>query len=253
MRLLIIASLLLTMAQPVSAIINYVPGDTLYVWAFSGLSLREQPDLNSSRLAVLPYGTVLVAQNYSQDKQTSVTAVPSYKDGETMYPAVVFHGDFAMVSYNGVTGYLFDGYLSKSPPLKYSIHSGNSRPEFEPVVDWATRNFGLLKESKNGTFVHGYTYYTTQIFGNGMVQDMRAEKSGWTRLILPDFSMEEAFLLLNFETQFQWRTETSKDDSPMHLNIENLKSIKLGSSGCSYHLLYLKEQETVIVTTSCSC
>ena len=71
----------------------------LYVTAFNGLSLREFNNLNSEKLAVMPYGTKL--------------KVISSEDKETMTVGGI-KGAMHQVEYNHKNGFAFNGYLSKA-------------------------------------------------------------------------------------------------------------------------------------------
>ncbi|MAP55751.1 SH3 domain-containing protein [Altibacter sp.] len=73
----------------------------LYVTASSGLTLRQHDNLNSEKLAVMPYGTKVKV--ISEEKETTMT-VGGIKGG------------MHQVEYNQHTGYAFNGYLSRFFP-----------------------------------------------------------------------------------------------------------------------------------------
>lgn len=76
----------------------------LYVTAPSGLTLREFNNLNSDKLAVMPYGTKLKVLNNEANKTMTVGGVD---------------GGMNEVEYNNKTGFAFNGFLSKFfPPEK---------------------------------------------------------------------------------------------------------------------------------------
>ncbi|HRI58258.1 MAG TPA: hypothetical protein PK228_00975, partial [Saprospiraceae bacterium] len=72
------ALLFFLLSHALQAIDTYQPGDTLYVWATSGLSLRKDPSLQAARLTTIPYGTMVIAQNYYNGHDVEVEAAPGY-------------------------------------------------------------------------------------------------------------------------------------------------------------------------------
>ncbi len=76
----------------------------LYVTAHSGLTLREFNNLNSDKLAVMPYGTKLKVLTNETTKTMNVGGID---------------GGMNEVEYNNKTGYAFNGFLSNFfPPEK---------------------------------------------------------------------------------------------------------------------------------------
>ena len=81
-----------------------VTDDYMYVTAASGLSLREFSNLDSEKLAIMPYGTKL--------------KVISLEENETMNVSGI-KGGMNEVEYNNKRGFAFNGYLSTLfPPEK---------------------------------------------------------------------------------------------------------------------------------------
>ena len=81
----------------------YTAGAKLNVFASSGLKLRAFPNLNSEVLDIVRYGDqveVINTFNFSEDKADRI----EWMDGH-----------WIMVEYDGIAGYLFDGYLSTLP------------------------------------------------------------------------------------------------------------------------------------------
>jgi hypothetical protein len=73
----------------------------LYVTAASGLSLREYNNLNSEKLAVMPYGTMVEVVLVEKNKTMNISGVS---------------GGMHQVAYNDKIGYAFSGYLSELFP-----------------------------------------------------------------------------------------------------------------------------------------
>jgi hypothetical protein len=252
----VITLLLCALALRLAAIGPYQPGDTVYVWAVSGLSLRESASLKSTKLDVIPYGTALVLQNWSGQHDIKVEVLPKNKIGDTDIPALQLRGDFAQVSYKGKTGYLFDGYLSKLPAFQVLQAKNQGAAQREDFTDWATRNFGLLKKTQKGAFEYGSSFSIKWIFGNGILQDVWGEKDGNTRILLPDVSMEEAYLLFNFMTDYEHTVKIESmnpDESRWHFSIIQPDEWYFYSSICSYTVRYMPREKTALITSQCSC
>lgn len=186
------------------AIREYVAGDTLYVWAASGLSLRREASLSAEKMLSIPYGTPIIAQS---DKFTNVAddirveAAPGYTMNDSVSAAVYLTGRFAKVTYQGKTGYLFDGYLSKWPPMRYETikyRDGTSRRAFEDFSAYARRTFGVLHEWQDSA---SYSY----IYKNGVteIRNFLAEEDLEDRVVLPSFSWEEVFLIFNLWQSYE--------------------------------------------------
>ena len=81
----------------------YTNGAVLNVFAGSGLKLRAMPNTAAEVLDIVRYGDqVLVLNNFefAEDKSDQI----DYVDGH-----------WILVEYQGIAGYLFDGYLSSLP------------------------------------------------------------------------------------------------------------------------------------------
>lgn len=96
--------LLSFVAATALAIGNYNINDELYVHAPSGLKLRNVPD-GETVLATVPYGAKLKVVE-TRNTSTPAKTVDGLK------------GYWAKISYEGKTGYIFDGYLSFLPTPK---------------------------------------------------------------------------------------------------------------------------------------
>src|SRR5690606_8477950 len=73
-----------------------------YVTAVSGLTLREEPNLQSKKLDVMPLGTKVKIITTNEENTMSVGGIDGAMDE---------------IEYNGQKGYAFNGFLSKfSPP-----------------------------------------------------------------------------------------------------------------------------------------
>lgn len=75
----------------------------LYVYAPSGLNMREGPTVSHGKITKIPYGAKVELVVKSSEQNLKVDGLP---------------GGMAKVMYEGYTGYTFDGYLSQFQPPK---------------------------------------------------------------------------------------------------------------------------------------
>ncbi len=105
--------------------------DYLYVTSVSGLSLREYANLQSEKLAVIPYGTKV--------KVISSELNPTMKVGE-------ISGGMDHIEFNHKKGFAFNGYLSKYFPPEKGISA--KRYSEELILEFPTVKYS---ETKSGT------------------------------------------------------------------------------------------------------
>lgn len=258
---------LLYACTPAPAISSYQSGDTLYVWAVSGLSLRQSPDLKAAKLDNIPHGAALVARNgkysISDCPPVQVEAVPGHKNINGVHPPVVLQGCFIRVEFNGKKGYVFDGYLSKLPAMRFSSC------KFGPYTDWkcfedfdtyAAREFGRLAE-----FIHiedttvGYGTLK-RIYGNGITHDGWFDKIEERRIILPDISLEEGFLIFNNVFSYEQEIRRPLNDPNLFWTFTETKdlmkrvvSLQFGNESCTCSIRWLPSERIVVITWDCSC
>ena len=96
--------------QTANANLNYQYGDTLTVWATSGLNMREGPGTDFPKITKLEYGTsVQVIDNYIHSTPLDLNVFKRNKKTD----AFTMHGFWVRVKIGRQEGYVFDGYLSK--------------------------------------------------------------------------------------------------------------------------------------------
>ncbi|MEO1258534.1 MAG: hypothetical protein AAFZ15_07045 [Bacteroidota bacterium] len=193
---------------------EYSVGDTLYVWALSGLSLRAAPSTDSLRKSVIPYGAALVIENHptgflqvkimdpmphEERKRWGFWTWSSIKDNCLELRPFHLKGHWVQVKYGNETGYVFDGYLSRLPAMKYvskkKVGSNISYLKRENFVDYAAREFGLVEKTgyeKPETSNYQYTFRRGISF-SGRSQENYSESC----FVFNDITLEEGFLFFN--------------------------------------------------------
>lgn len=204
--------IMLSFAQATAYGINeYQLGDTLFVIARTGLNLRSDPGLKGKILTTIPYRHRLIMKEekppYPWLNTDSVQIFEShhwYKaKNETTTPYWI-KGKWAKVEYNGTEGYVFDGYLSKNEPLSKNENGG-----FESFEDYIRRNY-TLEDSIQAEYDSYPDYRSTKLeFGSGCIIEYgTTTKTGWKRIFIYDFSIEEALLFLEYLNANKTRDDT---------------------------------------------
>lgn len=136
-----IAMLLVGLAGTLSA-----QNNNLFVLAPSGLNLRESADPASKKIKTLPYGTKVVLLTASASNDLKIDNIP---------------GGMAKVSANGVTGYIFDGYLSgfpaPTPEMSVEKYVELARKELQ-AVHFESHNYdydGYYRQEDGVTLLKG--------------------------------------------------------------------------------------------------
>ncbi|MFN0214137.1 MAG: SH3 domain-containing protein [Saprospiraceae bacterium] len=208
------------MVDQIAAIRSYNEGDTLYVWAQSGLVLREAPDLESNKITALQFGTIVVPQNYKVPNgiEISVKAIaPCTYEGQN-YSGYNIPGNWVQVFANGKTGYVFDGYLSIYPPP-------NSQDRKERSIDnYLARVFGIASHIMDmGTSQH-VAKLDCDFYKNGASRQSRGAGDGLakTTYMLPELSLEEGYLIANHFYKLEKNTNripTNPEESDFFLKV----------------------------------
>lgn len=161
-------------------------GDSLFVWAKDGLSLRSEPSSKSSKKRALAYGTQVVV--IGGGKPDSVTVIPASIDkGGRRTSAFKLHGGWIGVRAGRDTGYVFSGYLSRMKPYKLKQDGDDS------ISDWLEQTAGKLSTRE-------YHDDHTIAYSNHVVESsLISEGGGLVRYYFPrDRNFHDGFLLLNY-------------------------------------------------------
>jgi hypothetical protein len=113
--------------------------DAMYVTAVSGLTLREFPNLQSAKLAVMPLGTKVKIVN---------------AEGKTTMNVGGIDGAMDEVEYNNKKGFAFNGFMSKFYPPEEDAAAKNYAEELKkdfPKVNYSEETGGTA--SKPSSFL----------------------------------------------------------------------------------------------------
>lgn len=178
---------------------RFIEGTQLYVMANSGLTLRMEPNMNSESLGVVEFGSSVSVLN--QPDSVLNTQKLNWVEGKWIY-----------VEYDGVMGYMFDGYLSDLPMPIYEFEKCQMDLDLVyPLESWAEVNLG---ESESKSVEAGALKKITDRFvgGEKMVRSHKNEDFK-LELYLNDVRLMDAYHLLQSMIDSRARLQTFKDES----------------------------------------
>lgn len=193
---LFVITLLLFISQSGFSIIEYNLNDTLYVWAGNGLNLRTAPSVHSPIIAKVQFGDKVFckAQKSEVDYWMSMGMIADYIRVNTQKVNVLdLKGDWVKVTFKDRVGYVFDAYLSKLTPVSLPENKQN-------LLDFFAAKTELVYHERKDTLDE---FGEDEIFfDNGIYMKQCYYPSGFSyRMMIPKFSVEEAFLLIRYLDQ----------------------------------------------------
>ncbi len=255
---------LLHFASPAFSINRYQIGDTLWVWATSGLVLREQAEFSGKRLDLVPFGTAVVCLGAkSWESIETIEAAPAFEYGSSheKSSALKLRGQFLKITFNGKEGFVFDAYLSRLSTPKnvgWVEYSDKSKRLEIRSSDWQKESFGVASFSERKYPQPTDSYEVTTVYKNGIVLHSEGDmKGGVGAMIFPDFSLEEAYLYLNLTWHIEDNLKRTADPKSNRLDIpyyfiKSEKGFEFGMGMCGATIKYLDDARIAILTTSCS-
>jgi hypothetical protein len=187
--------------QSVKANSTYVWGDTLHVWATSGLNMREGPGTDFPKMKKLEYGDkVQVIDNYLRSTPLNITVVKKSEKSDEF----ILKGFWVRVIIGSQEGYVFDGYLSRMPVLKfYSNNSSETNHKFNPewYLGYFEREFGVIDTIDNRDIYNvGSTVFN---FKKEINIQQITEKGAESIIKVPNITFNEGYLFFNVFSGFE--------------------------------------------------
>ena len=108
-KIVLFLFVLLTIQKMTAQESRFKEGETLNVWAASGLNMRDKPDAKGQKLATIPYGAKVLVQ-------TNIGVKVPFEIEE--FKGFTVKGYWLLVKYGNTEGYVFDGFLSRLPTPK---------------------------------------------------------------------------------------------------------------------------------------
>jgi hypothetical protein len=190
---------------------------TYYVAAKSGLSMRDKPDANAKVLEKISYGT----------KVTTIAEDGDWKEITTES----MMGHWKKVKFNNKTGYIVDNYLLPWAPPKLAGIKDLKQYLAQVSLPHGTK---LIVKSGNMTqLTESGWELNKQLYKNGAEwHEYFAYEYGSDTYFLPNFSLQQGFLLLRLIPEFK-DIFGEKDEFPT-------TSKKYTKNGIEYELTIVK-------------
>jgi len=183
-NLLIITCAILLTCFTAKAADNYKVGDTLYVWAPSGLNVRTGPSTFYNKMGKLEIGDYVVVKRITSGKYIT-NGLSAYHDpyGEPdgMNHPYQLGGKWIEVENDKFYGYAVDIYLLKIP--------------YQKTMEQCFA-YGDLENMKTDT-LHGDFDVNYSFPNQFAINVYTGEGGGGETLILPGFTIEEGYVLAN--------------------------------------------------------
>ncbi len=175
----------------------YKKGDTLNVWAASGLNMREGPGIDFPKIKKLEYGKkVEVIDQYLRSTPINITVVKKSKKSDEF----VLKGFWVRVKFGTREGYVFDRYLSRLPVINF-IKNEKGEKISEGFVSYADREFGLkLHEDVDHPDLPLQEKF---LFKNNMELNYKSAECFGMNINLGSLSFNEAYLFFNHIGKFE--------------------------------------------------
>ena len=175
-----------------TAIDFYQPGDTLWVWAKSGLNIREQPDAHAKILGKTAFGgQVITTEQQDVALPYAIEVIKKQEGGQ----GLELIGYWAKIKYKNLTGYVFDAYLSKLPAMTDQPAIEKNGEDFH--VSALKKHSKILKQTGQNKYDENDFKFVRYIFDKGYIVEISGNKGGWRKeMLFPGgLSLTEGYLI----------------------------------------------------------
>lgn len=238
---------MVTFTQTLGAINWYQKGDSLYIWAESGLNLRADKNIKSNILETIPYGAIVVTleeKRFGEKNDPNFSIELFNRNQSTKKDRFKLEGKWVKVKFGNKEGFVFDAYLSKLPTL-VEIDLENSSNKNTKYYESFSHYLERIDKDVDyeETTVKEWEDFTISkwISKKGIILKLT---SIWGRedyeIILSDFSKEEAYLILDrlfnigdiMEQRLKLGGEEVSDSSnSLHLRLNEISHASLNNFG----------------------
>lgn len=179
MKKLIISLLCSLLFRAIFAV-DYRPGDFLNVYANSGLKLRSAPHQESEMIDIIPYGSQVQVVNTFEDDSSMISRI-EWMDGR-----------WILVDYDGLTGYVFDAFLSTLPFPDRKDQICSSAYDFAYTLGQYFDQHYVTETVLDSSF----TLYKYLLENGTKVTRVNSEKQTVISLDIPDLSSNDVLNLM---------------------------------------------------------
>jgi uncharacterized protein YgiM (DUF1202 family) len=184
---------IMLLAMLFSSLILRAQENTRYVAIKTGLNMRDKPDVGAKVIEKIPYATKIALLDNNEAMLTIKT------EGLLGY--------WRKVSYNNKTGYVVDSYLFPLAPPKAAVKT------MKDYLAQLSAPFGSKLVVKGGNEEIGWQLHKQLFRNGGEWHDFQGYEYGSDTYFLPDFTIQQTFLLLRMIPEFA-EVIGAKDEFP---------------------------------------
>ncbi len=193
---LFIILMTLFFSHPAQAADDIKSGDVLYVWAKTGLNLRQSPSIYAKKLSILMPGSRVEVLGFTQ-KSFAIETLAATEEEENPF---VIKGNWILVQVGDVQGFVLDTYLlpiaapKDGQSMKHYLIARSEEISALGNEDEAEYSFGA-----NAIDGMSINYESGEDYRNISIE-------------LPNFTIEDGFVFYNFFKDIQSKS-TAEDAS----------------------------------------
>jgi hypothetical protein len=227
---------------------RFKDGETLNVWATSGLNMRDKPDATAKKLVSIPYGAKVVVQ-------PNIGVKIPFEVEE--FKGFIVKGYWLLVKYGDKEGFVFDGFLSRLPaPNKDEVCGfedgyltnkiGKIGQKYEVTIwDMAIDNRRSVSVGEKYELKDVNHY--KQKFNFNILLDYDGGECSSISVEFPNLTLYEGYFLVKTYL-FEAKTDVFKFDK-QHKSVE--MSAKDEGAGCYYSVKQVGFK--IILSGGCCC
>lgn len=216
---------------------DFRTGQKAWVLAKSGLNVRESAEMSGAKVGKLPYASEVTVLD-TRGTKFYVEGIP---------------GDWVKIEQDGMSGFVFDGFLSTFPAPTQS-------EMYPPLKKWLATfaEKSGPEQTEEKILDEGTEYESTQVITHQDYQDglryilEEDDMSMNESVFLPNTSLENAFLLgkrlddlylpfsiANLENGSDWREEVKDDEEVQYRDMEAISDehSQIEELRCNVHIL----------------
>ena len=229
---------------------RFKDGETLNVWATSGLNMRDKPDAKATKIVSIPYGAKVVVQ-------PNIGVKIPFEVEE--FKGFTVKGYWLLVKYGDTEGFVFDGFLSRLPApiapkqdsaIDYLHQLIGKIGEKYDVKIWMkdkmldTSRFVLPNEKYDPEAIQSFK----QKYKQGILYTYFEGEGGTSSILeLPNFTLYEAYLIVR-TYHYDPKTDAfsfNKKDKSIDMYVKD------EGAGCYFTIKQTGNK--IIIDGGCSC
>lgn len=233
---------------------RFKEGETLNVWATSGLNMRDKPDAKAAKIATIPYSSKVIVQ-------PNIGVKIPFEVEE--FKGFTVKGYWLLVKYGDTEGYVFDGFLSRlSAPDKEK--SKNLLSYLEKEIGKIGEKYDVQiydgKSDTNHVAKKGEKFNKTDISGfkqkiaKGIIYELKPADTGDNyKITLPDCTFFESYILLRMFFHTPKKEFENLDNREFDKKKKMLHLSPMGEEGVGCYFDIKEAHKGVVIDGYCGC